>query len=136
MPAALGAAGAIALDIAYAYLPLPANLKAGSFAVPVKAAAVLGIGALASRFLPKQRTLINGAVLASLTIAAYNFGRAQIATMLPGVQLNEYVSGMGYTGAAQFLPDYSSGVSEYVSGANPGASQNAWDYSSSGDEVF
>lgn len=139
MPAALGALGAVALDVAYAYLPIPANLKAGTFAVPVKAAAILGVGILANRFLPRQRTMINNAVGASLTIMAYNYIRAQMGAMLPNVHLGVYTDNLGYTGAAQFLPDYStpdSGVGQYISGANPGSAASAWDQSQYGDTVF
>lgn len=140
LPAAIGAGGAIALDAMYALLPIPATLKAGTFAAPVKAAAVLGIGVLASRFMPRQRRLIQEAVAASLTIQSYNFVKAQVQKMFPALKLAEYINGYDpmlaeYVQAGQFLPDIGSGVGEYISGAGI-ATNLAWDDSIYGDAVF
>ena len=67
-PAVIGAAGALGLDVLYGYLPIPANLKAGTFAPLVKLGAVIGISMLASRFLPRQRALVKQAAGAAVTI--------------------------------------------------------------------
>ena len=143
VPAAIGAVGAVALDALYAALPIPADMKTGQFAAPIKAIATLGLGAVASQLLPRQRGVIESAVATSLTIAFYNFAKSQAHVMFPALDLGEYVDGIGYTGAAQFLPDYGNtpallnppGVGEYVSGA-PGAYTSAWHEPIYGDEVF
>lgn len=136
-PAAIGAVGAVALDALWAMLPVPASLKVGAIAVPAKAAGVLALGAIAANFLPKQRKLIEGAVAASLTIAAYNFVRAQVGGMFPDVRLGTYIDGydgddaLGYTGAAPTISD--NGMGTYLDSADPGV---AWADAQYGDQVF
>ena len=133
-PAVIGAAGALGLDVLYGYLPIPANLKAGTFAPLVKLGAVIGISMLASRFLPRQRALVKQAAGAAVTIAAYNFFKAQVQQRLPTVPLGEYVSGMGeyvgdspsfpalgYVSPAQSFPDTNTNgnVGGYMPWGNP-----------------
>lgn len=137
LPAAIGAFGAVALDAAYAYLPIPISLKSGQFSAPVKAAAIIGLGALGSRFLPRQSGMIRNAVSASLTIMAYNFIKAHVQAMLPNVQLGAYIDGgMGYVQAGQFIPD-NSGMGAYIDGVGGNAGV-AWSNvgDTIGDEVF
>lgn len=142
-PAALGAVGAVALDALYAVLPIPEAWRTGQFAAPIKAMGVLGAGALATQFIPRQRAMIETAVAASLTIMAYNFVKAQVQAAFPALNLGEYVDGVGYTGAGQVIPDYAltpaltppPGVGEYISGA-PGSYSSAWNDTVYGDEVF
>lgn len=116
-PAAIGAAGALAIDALWAVLPVPASLKTGQFAPAIKALGVLGIGALASRVKVIPQNLVKPAVAAALTITAYNFLKAQLQAFAPNLQLGEYVDGIGYYGAGQFLPDQS-GMGAYVSGGD------------------
>jgi hypothetical protein len=56
MPAAYGAAGAIAMSIAYGYLSpkLPATLTTGYLPIVVKAAAAIGLGMLIGKFMSRQ----------------------------------------------------------------------------------
>lgn len=56
VPAAYGAAGALAMSIAYGYLSpsLPATLQTGYMPTIVKAAAAIGLGMLIGKFMSKQ----------------------------------------------------------------------------------
>lgn len=135
--AAVGGAGALALDVIYGYLPIPANLKTGAFAPLVKLGAVIGIGILASRFMRGRAGLVKTAVGAAVTIQAYNFLKAQVQARLPTVPLGEYVSGVGvYTGAGAFPQlGYVSPAQSFpdrLSGTGPGIPFNP-EYQ---DEVF
>lgn len=119
-PAVFGAAGALALDAAYAYLPLPANLKTGAFAPVVKIGAVGLLGAVVSHFAPtKQLKMVHTAVTASIVIIAFGFLKTQLQRALPNVRLGELLdddcgnAALSYAQAGLFMPD--EGMNEYVS---------------------
>ena len=117
MPAAIGGASALLVDIAWGFIPLPANIKTGAFAPVVKIAAAVGIGWLAQKFAPK---LGKGIVTGYVTVLAYNFAKAQLQKMVPSLPLSEYgayVNGLGYVQAGPFVPDNGS-MSGYISSAN------------------
>lgn len=130
VPAAIGAGGALALDMAYAYLPIPANVKNGALAPVVKIAAVGAIGATAAHFAPsKMLKPIHTAVTASIVIIAYGWLKARVQQSMPQVRLGEFledeticpipgVTPLSYYQAGQFLPGDGMGeyVSEYISG--------------------
>lgn len=110
MPAALGAAGALAFDVAYALVPIPATWKAGPLAPITKVAFILGAGVVASMFAPKK--LAGEAVAGALLVTAYDFLKTNIRTMAPTLPLSEYVSGVGYISPAMQIGP----MGEYVSG--------------------
>jgi hypothetical protein len=140
MTALTGASGALALDVALGYLPIPANLKAGIVGTAVKAGLAIGIGVLG-----KNAKLVRPATAAkladgALTVVLHNELKRQVANFLPAVQLGEYLdagynnNGMGYYGSGYnpgpvYLPDISDdgmnidegGFGEYI---------NDWDDSS------
>ncbi len=105
MPAAVGATGAIALDVAYAYAGrfLPAQLQSGFMPVLVKAAGAIGLGMLARRVVSREKA--NAATLGALTVVAYGAIKpliAQFAPTIPGlsgyadfVNYGTSMSGMG-----------------------------------------
>ncbi len=134
LPAGLGAAGALALDAAYAYLPIPPNLKTGPLAPVVKIGVVGLLGATVSHFAPqKQVRFVHTAVTAAITVIAYGFLKSQLQNAMPNLRLGEFVEDdticpipgvtpLSYYQAGQFIPginEYVSGddMSEYVSGA-------------------
>lgn len=54
MPALIGAGGAIATDVAMAYLPLPAQLQSGWMNILTRAAVAIGVGYAAGAVVNKQ----------------------------------------------------------------------------------
>ena len=108
--AAQGAAGAIGLDIALAYIPLPAQLS-GPFATPVvKGLAAVGLGAVAGMVGMRADTatrMTEGA----LTVQLHSIGKNMLGQFMPNIALSEYLdTGVGY----------------YGSGYNPGVDDPDW----------
>ena len=126
MPAAYGAAGAIALDVALGYIPLPAMLQSGYAKSATKIVGALGIGWLARKFLRGKGSAV---AAGALTVAVYGLMKQVIVQFAPSVkgvgdyeeiaidntadQIGAYMSGSNY------LPDGSSvaGMGAYMSGA-------------------
>lgn len=73
IPSAVGGAGAIALDVAIAALPLPAMMKAGPMAPLVRVAGAVGLGMLGEAVLGRKygEQIAAGA----LTVTLYNVAR-------------------------------------------------------------
>ena len=93
IPAATGAAGAVGLDVAMGYIPLPDALKTGPARHLVKGAAAIGLGMLASLVTKKStaKALANGA----LTVTMHGAMQEAMQRFAPGVQMGQYVDGMG-----------------------------------------
>lgn len=140
-PALIGGAGAVALDVLYAQLPIPAAYKAGAFAPVVKAAAVIAVGEIARKLRVGGR-MVDIAVGTSLAIIAANFIRAQVATTFPSVAMGAYLDygydnpQLSYASAAPFLPAPSN-MSAYVGMDMAGLSplSNTWNNDATGDEI-
>lgn len=118
IPAAQGAAGALALDLALGYLPLPDNLKTGVLRHFVKAGLAIGIGAVVEKV--STRAMGRAAATGALTVVLHDAIREQVVQHAPGVKLGEYVyltpderMALGYTGPGQIA---GVGMSEFVSG--------------------
>lgn len=80
MPAALGAGGAIALNVGLSFLPLPDSLKTGWTRHGVRLVGALGLGWLAKKFLGAK----GGAVaLGALTVVMYDIGKQVLQTATP-----------------------------------------------------
>lgn len=87
VPAAIGAAGAIAVDVAMGYLPIPERFKTGPLRHVTNGLAAVGVG-LASGFVlkPEQaRQVMNG----GLTVAIYKAGRDAVQKFAPKITLAE-----------------------------------------------
>lgn len=141
MPAIVGGAGAVALDVGYAALPIPATLKAGAYAPLVKGGVIVAAGEIARNFFPSRS--VDMAVVTSLAIIVASFVRGQVSKMFPSLAMGMYAPDytpsypqLSYANAASFVPD--SSVSAYVgrdmamSGYDQGP---AWGQSSYGDIV-
>lgn len=98
VPAAIGAAGALAMSIGYGYLStyLPASLQTSWGAVAVKAAAAIGIGFLVSKFM--SRSDGQAATVGGLTVVAVGAITPLISSAVPSLPglsglrgLNDYV---------------------------------------------
>lgn len=114
MPAAIGATGAIALDVAYAYAGkyLPASLQTGFLPVLVKAAGAIGLGMLARKVVSRDKA--NAATLGALTVVAYGAIKPLIAQFAPTIP--------GLSGYADFV-NYGTSMAGMGAYFNPGGSQ-------------
>ncbi len=104
------AVGAVALDVLWAHLPLPAVVRAGYVQYVAKGAGAVLLGVLAGKFL--GRDLGHKVALGGVTVVLYNLTRQLVGSMLPGVSLGgDDFPAMGYYGSAPMA-----GVGEYVNG--------------------
>jgi len=105
MPSAIGAGGAIGLDLLLGFLPIPATLKVGPFRPVVRLAGAVGLGMLSGFIVNKRMSeqITAGAV----TVVLYDTLKGFLKPMFPALALSEYedMMGLGYEGAAQFSPD-------------------------------
>lgn len=131
MPAAVGGAGALALDVALGVLPLPANLKTGPMSPLIKVAGAVGMGMLVSKMV--NRRVGEQFAAGAITVQLYNFAKVMLIrvgggkipglSMYPDGPMGEYVSGeeipsLGYTDSGmQVGSDYvDNSMSGYESG--------------------
>lgn len=98
MPAAIGAGGALALDVAMGYATpyLPAFLQSKWAMLAVKLAGAIGIGMVASRVLGRERGRV--ATLGAATVVVYGAAKSALSQALPTVK--------GLSGYTDFV-DYS-----------------------------
>ena len=140
-----GALGAIGLDIALAYIPLPAQLT-GPFATPViKGLAAVGLGAVAGMAGIRAETA-NRMTEGALTVQLHTIGKTMLAQFMPNIAMGEYLSGMGYYGSGynpgQSVddPDWNSGMGTYltdISADDMDMDQGGFAmYENAGDEAF
>ena len=140
MPAALGAGGAIALDVAIGYLPIPATFTTGYAKHALRIAGALGIGFVARKFLRGRGAAVGQG---ALTVAMYSLFKDVLIQFAPSVkglgdytevtidntadQIGAYMDPASRLGA--YLPDGSrlapGPVGAYMSGAPDDASGQA-----------
>lgn len=106
MPVALGAGGAVALDVALGYIPLPAQLQTGLARQAVRAAAAVALGWGAGKVLGKSK----GAAITqgALTVIAYDVVKSLLhktAPALPGLAGDFEEVDLGYLNPAPLLQD-------------------------------
>ncbi len=124
--AGAGAVGALAVDIVYSKLPIPASLQGGNVGAVTKAAVTVGLGILAGKVVNKQ--LAHGATVGALTVQLHSI----LKNFAGGFGLAGYtdINGIGevgyYTPAA--IADNSGGIGEYMSGV--GMEDSEYSYSS------
>lgn len=114
MNAVPGAVGALGLDVAMGFLPIPATWKAGYLGWVTKAAAAIGIGMVAQNFVKSSTAakMTEGA----LSVMFYGILRNMTAQFLPSVPLGMYMAprvGMGYYGSG-WNPDGDSNLAAYL----------------------
>lgn len=131
LPAAIGAAGALAFDVAYAYLPIPANLKSGALAPVIKIGAVGLIGAAVSHFAPqKQLGVIHASVTAAITVIAYGWLKGRLQAAAPQLRLGELVDDdecLAFHQSGVFIPG-AQDLSEYISGDDDSGGEGVSEY--------
>ena len=120
MTAAQGAMGALGLDIALAYIPLPAQLQ-GPFIGPViKGVGAIGLGVVANMMGVRADTA-NRFAEGALTVQLHGIGKTMLQQFAPAVALSAYVGqeGLGYYGSgwnpnAYDDPDWQGGMGTYL----------------------
>jgi hypothetical protein len=91
MPAAIAGMGALSLDVAMGFMPLPENLKSGPLRHVVKGFGAVLLG-MAVGMVTNKRTGDTMA-LGALTVTAYNAFRELAGTFAPGLTLGYYSAG-------------------------------------------
>lgn len=101
IPGAIGAAGALGVDMAWARLPIPDMLKTGAMAPIARIGLAVGVGYAVGMVAGKSygRQATNGAVLVTLYDLAKNYIAPSVPATAPAV--SAYVRGLGWTGPAQ-----------------------------------
>lgn len=101
VPAAVGAVGAVVIDIVAGYLPLPASMKVGNMRYVSKAAVIIALGVLAGKIVGKKQA--DMAVVGGLTVmfhgivkdfAVKNFAGVMPMAGLAGDGLDLYSPGL------------------------------------------
>ena len=120
--ASQGALGAIGLDVALAYIPLPAQMQ-GPFIGPViKGLGAIGLGIVAQMMGVRAETATRMAE-GALTVQLHGIGKQMLAQFAPLVPLSAYVGqdSLGYYGsgwnpnAATYDPDWTgAGMGTYL----------------------
>ena len=143
--ASTGALGALGLDIALAYIPLPAQITGGIVGKITKMVGAVALGVVANRFLGVSAANANRMTEGALTVQLHGIGRELLAQFAPGVALSAYMQddGLGYYGSGwnpnvpasdlgTYLPDISAdGISVDQTGfgmyeAEPGNNMGAY----------
>ena len=120
IPAAIGGAGAIVVDLAWGFTPFPANIKTGPLAPLAKIAGAIVVGAVASKVAGKAM----GQQITSgyLTVMAYNLMKGMVQKAMPSLPLSEY--SMGYVNPAMMVaPD---SVGAYITDDTPSGTVGAY----------
>ncbi len=95
-----GALGALGLDIALAYIPLPAQLT-GPFIGPViKGLGAIGLGVVAGMAGVRADTA-NRLAEGALTVQLHGIGKQMLAQFAPAIPMSAYINGnqLGYYGS-------------------------------------
>lgn len=122
IPAAIGGAGAVGLNVALAFLPVPETLKTGPLAIATKIGGAIGLGWLAGMAIGRENGRL--VTLGALTVVAYDVIRqfaAQAMPTLPGLadyedmRLSAYQrpDGLGYVNPASIVNGGSNPLAAY-----------------------
>jgi hypothetical protein len=138
MPAAIGAGGALGLDVAMGMLPLPDQFKTGAMRPVARIAGAAALGVIAAKV--RNRSFGNQVGVGALTVVLYDMAKGALAKVaggkIPGIGMYEIPgigmyevgpadtpamlaapNGMGYPGSALQFPDgETEGVGEYIYG--------------------
>ena len=85
VPAAIGAAGSVTLDVIWGYVSpkLPTQLQSGWFSLATKLAVVLGVAYGVTRFRPSMRAQVHTAALGAATVAFAGALKGMAQSVLP-----------------------------------------------------
>lgn len=90
-----GASGALLLDIAWGYLPVPANLKAGYLGYLVRGIGALGLGMLAQGTRLVRPATAVALAEGGMTVALHDALKDGVRQFAPQVKLGEYLDDFG-----------------------------------------
>jgi hypothetical protein len=113
MTASTGALGALGLDIALAYIPLPAQFTGGMVGKVVKMAGAVALGVVAHQL---GATAVNANRMAegALTVQLHGIGKDLMMQFAPQIALSAYMDeGMGYYGSG-WNPGNENGLNSYL----------------------
>lgn len=118
MPAVTAAAGAVALDVIWGYLPANFKTQTGAMEYVAKGAGAIGMGWLASQVPGVRKSTADALAVGALTVTFYNAARAFIAQSMPTLKMD----GMGYYNPAlparMDMPAPKSNMGLYVPGGS------------------
>lgn len=111
IPAGIGAAGALGLDVLLGVLPIPVALQSPTLRPVLRIAGAIGLGYLASMVAGKS---IGEQVTAgAITVTLYDVLKGVVQQAVPSIPLSGYDYDLGYMSPALQAGD---SLSEYVSG--------------------
>lgn len=109
MPAAVGAGGAITLDLLWSFLPIPVSIKTGPMRHAAKGVGAIGLGLLAGMLIKKDTA--NALATGAMTVVMYNAAREAVAQFAPNIALGEYMAIESQpVGMGEFLEGHSDGI--------------------------
>jgi hypothetical protein len=125
IPAGVGAAGALAVDVALGYTAayIPVSLQTGIMHTGVKLAAAVGIGMVAGASMGKK--FGEEAMAGAITVTLYDLLKSQVKSIMPTLPLSGYnmgwvspgmqIGGLGtYVGSDRAYNGQMSGLGYYV----------------------
>lgn len=119
MPAAKGAAGAIAIDMVYNLIPIPAEYQSGMVGSLVKMVGVIGIGMAAEKSKIVKPATSRDAVNGALTVQIYNLGQELVGSVMAGsLSPAPADGGTGYIATAQNAGELGLGYVSPATGFN------------------
>ena len=96
MPALWGAGGALTLDFALGFVPLPANLKTGITGYAVKGAGAIALGMLLENTKLVSSKNATDMTKGALTVMLHGAVKEQLTTFFPQLNLGEYMNDPGF----------------------------------------
>lgn len=114
-PALTAATGALFLDMAWGFLPIPANLQMGPLRYLAKGAGAIALGMVAENVVAKStaQQMTTGA----MTVIMHDALREVTQNMLPNVPLGYYSAGMPVNGMGEYVSGLN-GMDAYVPGSD------------------
>lgn len=89
VPAAIGALGAIGVDMAIGNLPLPASMKTGTMLTVTRIGAALGMGFLVGMAMGEDAG--SEAAAGGIIVTLYSVAKTYLSTNMPNVKMARYV---------------------------------------------
>ena len=113
MPAFQGAAGAVLLDLAFGFIPLPVQLKVGPMRHLSKVLGAVALGTVVSNF---TRGKMGANMATGAMTVAFHGALREFTQNIPGLQFGAYEE-LAYYSPGQIV---NNGVGEYVDGVGYG----------------
>ena len=101
--AAYSAAGALVLDVAYAYLPVPSQFKSGNMLHVGKIAVAFGLGLIAQKMGIIKGAMGRQMVEGAMTVTLHDAGKGFLASAAPSIRLSSTDDADEFMGGADDL---------------------------------